>query len=306
MSRLLAAASAPNTHTSYLAGGRAFATFMGYRSHAQSPASSADVRRFVAYLSLRGLAPATVASYVSGVAYFHKIRSWPDPTKDFVVSKLLAGCRRSGHSCDGRWPLTVPVLTHIVQILPDVCLSQFEAQLFRAVMLCAFFGFMRIGEFAAISRYRTQRSLLLDTDVHFQALGQPDASVLLTFRHTKTNQVGPPQVVRLVQCEDMRVCPVRALIAFAQVRPNLPGSFFCHFDGQALTQYQFNATFRKALSFVGLERSSFRAHSFRIGAASCAAARGVSLDDIKTMGRWTSEAARSYIRPFVHCQMPGV
>ena len=141
------------------------------------------------------------------------------------MSKLLAGCRRSGRSCDGRWPLTVPVLTHIVQILPDVCLSQFEAQLFRAVMLCAFFGFMRIGEFAAISRYRTQRSLLLDTDVHFQALGQPDASVFLTFRHTKTNQVGPPQVVRLVQCEDMRVCPVRALIAFAQVRPNLPGSF---------------------------------------------------------------------------------
>ena len=25
---------------------------------------------------------------------FHKIHGWPDPTRDFVVAKLLTGCRR--------------------------------------------------------------------------------------------------------------------------------------------------------------------------------------------------------------------
>ena len=306
MNRLLTVASAPNTHKAYSAGWRAFCSFMGSHFHGEAPSSVADVRAFIAWLSLRHLSPATVASYVSGVGYFHKIHSWPDPTRDYVVSKLLAGCRRDKVGSDRRWPLTIPLLTRLMQILPGVCLDQFEALLFRAVMSCAFFGFMRIGEFAAISKFRTQTSLLLDTDVQFQDVGQPNASVLLTFRHTKNNQSGRPQVVCLVHSEDAQVCPVRALTAFAQVRPNILGCFFCHFGGQALTQYQFNATFKKALSFLGLEQSSFRAHSFRIGAASCAAARGVKLEDIKAMGRWRSEAARSYIRPLVHCQLPGV
>ena len=47
---------------------------------------------------------------------------------------------------------------------------------------------------------------------------------------------------------------------------------------------------------VGLEASKFAGHSFRIGAATTAAARGVEDSLIKTLGRWESSAYLLYVR----------
>ncbi|XP_038050475.1 uncharacterized protein LOC119723727 [Patiria miniata] len=306
MNRLILASSTSNTHKTYRTGWRAFCSFKHNGFVENSPASPEDVRHFIAWLSLQGLAPSTIATYVAGVGYHHKIRSWPDPTHDFLVTKLLAGCRRDNSGSDTRWPMTVPVLARTVQALTHICNDHYEVTLFRAVMLSAFFGFMRIGEFAAISKTHIQNSLLLSSDVQFQDLGEANASVLISFRHAKNNPTGPPQVVRLVRSADESICPVQALSVFAQIRPKVPGSFFCHFGGEALTQYQFNATLKKVLLFLGLEESPFRAHSFRIGAASTAAALGIPLGEIKEMGRWRSEAAQLYIRPLIQCKLPGV
>ena len=37
-------------------------------------------------------------------------------------------------------------------------------------------------------------------------------------------------------------------------------------------------------------------HSFRIGGATNAMCKGISYESIKAMGRWQSDAAKSYIR----------
>lgn len=103
------------------------------------PATVINVRQFVAWLSLQCLAPATIASYVAGVGYYHKIHGWPDPTKDFLVSKLLEGCRRDCPSVDNRLPISIAVLERICHALPQVCSSQFECKLFSAAVLSAFF-----------------------------------------------------------------------------------------------------------------------------------------------------------------------
>ena len=49
-----------------------------------------------------------------------------------------------------------------------------------------------------------------------------------------------------------------------------------------------------ALAHVGVDPSSYTGHSFRIGAATTAAARGLEDSVIKTLGRWESSA---YLRP---------
>ena len=110
---------------------------------------------------------------------------WPDPTQDFIKSKLLAGCRRDNSTRDQRWPISVSVLARMIRALPHICNNQYEVILFQAAMLCAFFGFMRIGEFAAISKTQRQKSLLQASDVQFQDVGQSNASVLISFRYTK-------------------------------------------------------------------------------------------------------------------------
>ena len=257
-------------------------------------------------MSLKGLSPRTIATYVAGVAFYHKIRDWPDPTHDFVVSKLLAGCRRDRQSQDTREPLSLSVLLQAISNLSHTCASQYEAVMFRAAMLCAFFGFMRIGEFAAVSRRRWQDSLLMRQDVHVNDSDLHTVSVVFSFRNSKNNKGGQAQRVRLTQCTDRSLCPVRAMTEFLANRPRSRGPLFCHFDGSPLTQYQFNAMFRKVLSFIDCAESHYSAHSFRIGAATTAAELGVRRTDIQEMGRWRSQAVSSYIRPAVACQMPNV
>ena len=138
--RLLTAAFAPNTHKAYQTGWSFFCSFKNSRLQViTSPASTKDVREFIAWLSLRQLAPATIATYIAGVAHYHKLNGFPDPTRDFLVSKLLEGCRRGRSQADKRLPINPTFLSEIIHALSHVCVSQFESTLFRAAMLTAFF-----------------------------------------------------------------------------------------------------------------------------------------------------------------------
>ena len=110
-----------------------------------TPATALDIRRFVAWLSVQNYAAATINTYVSAVEYFHNVMGFEDPTKDFLVSKLLEGCRRSNPSVDKREPISLSTLQKIVEVLPSICSSTFETLMFKAVFLMAFFGFMRVG-----------------------------------------------------------------------------------------------------------------------------------------------------------------
>ena len=93
----------------------------------------------------------------------------------------------------------------------------YEAQLFKAAFLAAFFGFMRIGEFAADSKTKIQPSVIKAADIHFDE----GFSVTISFPRSKNNQKGLPQVIRLQKAMDSHspICPVKALTAFAEARP---------------------------------------------------------------------------------------
>jgi hypothetical protein len=59
----------------------------------------------------------------------------------------------------------------------------------------------------------------------------------------------------------------------------------------------FVALMRKLLGRAKYEESQYYSHSFRIGAATTAAMLGMSKEEIKTMGRWSSECWNLYVRP---------
>ena len=51
------------------------------------PATPGMVIGFIAYLFDNGRACATITSYISAVAYFHKIQGYTDPTTSFLESE---------------------------------------------------------------------------------------------------------------------------------------------------------------------------------------------------------------------------
>ena len=75
-----------------------------------------------------------------------------------------------------------------------------------------------------------------------------------------------------------------------QARPKYKGYFLCHLNRDPLTRYQFNSILNKCISKIGLSTKIFKTHSFRIGRATDLAKEGVSSENIKKLGRWSSKA----------------
>ena len=64
----------------------------------------------------------------------------------------------------------------------------------------------------------------------------------------------------------------------------------------AITRTFFVTQLKAALKFNNLDCALYKAHSFRIGAASWATAKGFSDSQIRLLGRWKSNAFLKYIR----------
>ena len=95
---------------------------------------------------------------------------------------------------------------------------------------------------------------------------------------------------------DMPLCPVAAMLAYMAMRGPGDGPLFRFRSGEALTRQRLVMALRKVLARAGLKPEEYAGHSFRIGAATTAAVCGISVDTIKTLGRWKSQAYQLYVR----------
>lgn len=245
--------------------------------------------RFIAYNSLIGRAPRTVRQYVSGIAFHCKINNIEDITQKFIVRKLLNGLDKSSSRVDNRLPITFDLLGKLVSILPAICISKYEETLFKSMFLTAYFGFFRLSELVLSKSPDVQHAISVDNVSIVSDMLQ------IFVQSSKTDQTGKGALVQISSVGG-EFCPVMAVKQFQLVRPSLPGPFYCHFSGQPVSRYQFNAVLKKALSALGLAKTNIKSHSFRIGAATEAALAGLSDTEIKGLGRWQSNAFKGYIR----------
>ena len=75
-----------------------------------------------------------------------------------------------------------------------------------------------------------------------------------------------------------------------------PGPFFRFCNGQPLTRPRLVIEVKRALTRAGVNSDHYSGHSFRSGAATAAAERGVEDATIKMLGQWKSSAYQLYVR----------
>ena len=92
------------------------------------------------------------------------------------------------------------------------------------------------------------------------------------------------------------LCHVAALLDFISARGPTLGLLFVFKDGRMLTRRDFVDWVREALAKAGIDQTKYCGHSFRIGAATTAAAKGVEDCIITTLGRWESLAYLQYVK----------
>ena len=250
---------------------------------------------FISYLSAKKLACSTITSYLSAIGYLHKLKGFTDPTKTFLIHKLLTALNRQ-RTFDVRLPITRPLLHELVRALGHTNSSAYQRKLYSAMFLSAFYGFFRVGELAARSlnvgisvvQYSSLSFLMSDGKPH-------SAKIVITdFKHNTQHR--PFDV--LIECEvSQPFCPVTTLLQYCQLRGSQAGPLFCHHDQRPVTVFEFTTELQRCLIFCGLDTGRYKSHSFRIGAACHAADNGLSDAHIRALGRWKSDAFKIYIRP---------
>ncbi len=164
-----------------------------------------------------------------------------------------------------------------------------------AAACLGFFGFLRSGEMTVPS------DAAFDPDTH---LTPKDVSVDCPRKPTtmkvtiKTSKTDPFRrgVDIFMGKTDTDLCPVTAMLRYLLERGWGAGPLFIFKDGRFLTRQRLVGAIREALQAAGMDPRKFGGHSFRIGAATTAAAVGMEDAVIKTLGRWRSLAYLEYIK----------
>ena len=116
----------------------------------------------------------------------------------------------------------------------------------------------------------------------------------LVLKCSKTDQLGRGARIYIGRT-DTELCPVAALIAYLAVRGMDSGPLFRLQDGTPLLKTFVVNRVREALLTLGYNQSLYAGHSFRVGAATTAAAVGIEDSMIQALGRWSSAAFQTYI-----------
>ena len=254
------------------------------------PASEKMLILFIAELH-QTKAMNTIHTYLAGVRHLHIVAGYSNPLQDTPRLQLaLRGCKRvKPPRPSPRLPITPHILRKIKARLSD----GFEDILIWAAMCLGFFGFLRAGEFTVDKKFDPAANLSCN-DINIDSHTHPSL-IRVRIKRSKTDQFGSGAYIFLSRTS-ADLCPVTALLSYLSVRPTNPGPLFIYQDGSCLSKVKLVQALNQALLSVGIDPTFYKGHSFRIGAATTAAAMGIEDSLIQRMGRWTSNAFRLYIR----------
>ncbi|XP_061178924.1 uncharacterized protein LOC133187541 [Saccostrea echinata] len=297
-SKLLDAAMSKNTQVSYEVALNAYHKFFraNFSTSPTFPSQLNHIMSFIAWLYQHKKSYNTINTYVAGISYYHKIHGLSDPTQFFVIKKLLKGAQHLSNAPDIRLPITPHILFKLVHALKHTVAGKFSRRLLTAMFTLCFFAFLRVGEVTVKSLKNSSRNLVHLKNLSFDPVRGRPKSMTLTLRHFKHHDSGRPVSLQIAAQTCKNICPVKAMQKYLSVRSKCQGPLFS-FDGQKpINQAYFTNELKNALSFVGLDTTKYKSHSFRIGAASYAFQCKIPEDKIRLMGRWNSSAIRRYFR----------
>ena len=184
---------------------------------------------------------------------------------------MLTGAKNVCFVSDVRLPVTLPILTRLVQVVPIVIANTYKSLMLRAMMVLAFQAYLRVGEMVPRSGVSSQLCLQLgDVSIHGEL-------ITVSFRHFKHSGRQGPQCLHINGCslKGTSICPVSLLTEFIRARGVVPAPFFAYPNGKLMLRREFDMLLKRVLAFCGLSSKLYKGHSFRVGAATDSALRAV-------------------------------
>jgi len=260
------------------------------------PASEGTLIYFASHLA-RTVRHSTIKIYLAAIRNLHINSGYDDPLKGrLLLKKILRGILRfQGSARIRRQPVTPRVLLAIRPILRG-WLGPRDFSMVWAAFTLAFFAFLRCSEFTYPGAHSFSSTVHLTTDcITFHPSLVSPRHMLVTLKSSKTDSFRQGQSLIVARCSSL-LCPVSAMQQYFLLAHPESGPLFYFRSGRFLTRSSVTHLLRDSARSAGLPYESLKGHSFRIGAASAAAAAGLPDWLIKVLGRWSSDCYQIYIR----------
>ena len=215
----------------------------------------------------------------------------------YRLQKVLAGIKRSQMPPTlTRYPITIQILISIYNYFQPPQSCNVDHVMLWAAFTLAFFGFLRASEFTCNSSSFDPTVHLCLRDITFIPNIESPNHMLVSIKQSKTDPFRKGCTLTIAR-STTSVCSVMAMRDYLlQCKPAVSGPLFTFTNGKWLSRASLTRELRSTLQGCGLPADHYFTHSFRIGAATTAAAAGFPPWLIKVLGRWSSDCYERYIR----------
>lgn len=250
-------------------------------------------------LTVAGLKPSTVKSYLSSLKIAHDLENMPFEGNHYVIKSMIRGAENLElykiSADSSRKVMTLPLLKLLGHQIAICDWSNDSKLVVWTACLTAFFGAFRFGEILA--KYPNdfcKEETLLWNDVKVRS----DNSILV---HVKIDKVCNPvgSFIDLFEYKKNSCCAVTSLLALRSTRKDFAMPVFQFENGKNLCIGSLNQLlFELLYPVIGMSAINIKSHSFRAGLPSAMANCPdlANEKDIKAWGRWSSSSYLLYTR----------
>ena len=262
---------------------------------------------FVGYLINCQKQSSTVKSYISAIKAVLKTNDIEINENEFLLTSLTRACRLNNDRVTTKLAVHKGVLFILLRRINSTYMSigqPYLALLFTTMLSTMYYGLFRVGEVAA----NAANHAVLAKDVQ---IGTNKNKFLFILRTSKTHLEGnDPQQVKISSTKrntksadaDKKIrlpCPYQLLRDYSNTRPPYQSDtdkFFVLSDGSPVKATLLRSCFREALEAEGFNVNLYCLHGIRAGHAQDLLKLGLSVESIKDLGRWKSNAFFKYLK----------
>ena len=256
---------------------------------------------FGAYLVENGIQSSTLKSYFSAIKHILKLDGYQWDDSKVLLSSLVRSCKLINDRVKTRLPIQKGLLEMLLFEVDRMFVIKnqqpYLAIMYKAIFSLAYYGMFRVGELSLGSHS------IKACNVH---IGSNKDKILIVLYSSKTHGIeSRPQKVKISALKTLSLkikkifCPFKLVTQYMEVRGDYideEEQFFVFSDKSCVEPHNIRNVLREILSNLNLDGSLYDVHSFRSGRTSDLAKFGYSIDRIKEMGRWKSNAVYRYLK----------
>ena len=254
---------------------------------------------FVGYLVQQHRKSSTVKSYISAIRTVLLQDGFELNEERYLLTSLTTACKYVSDSFRVQLPIKKGMLNILIRTTRQHYMNvgqPFLACLYTTMLATAYYGLLRISE---ISSGTSGSHPLLAKDVHVGTIKQ---KILLVLRSSKTHcKESKPKSVKISSTgkAEQDICPYGLLHQYCTIRKSVAVNeepFFVFSDRSPVTTNQFRKMLKFVVKEVGFQNKKYGSHGLHAVQACDMFKMGLSIENIKKVGRWKSNSIYSYLK----------